>query len=142
MGLFEKIFPKKYRYPIGAERWQTLTSYQAVFHTWRGEIYEFDQVRSAIDTLARNTGKLQIVLTGSAKAKLRNKIKIKPNPYQTWYQFWYRTRTIFEMQNNAIIVPILDDYDQVAGLFPVLPSLCEVVTYRGQEFLPSVFLPG
>lgn len=135
MGLFEKIFPKKYRNPIGAERWQTLTSYQAVFHTWRGEIYEFDQVRSAIDTLARNTGKLQIVLTGSAKAKLRNKIKIKPNPYQTWYQFWYRTRTIFEMQNNAIIVPILDDYDQVAGLFPVLPSLCEVVSYRGQEFL-------
>lgn len=135
MGLFEKIFPKKYRNPTGSERWQTLTAYQAVFHTWRGEIYEFDQVRSAIDTLARNTGKLQVVMSGTAKNKLRNKLKVKPNPYQTWYQFWYRTRTIYEMQNNAIIVPILDEYDQVAGLFPVLPSLCEVVTYRGQEFL-------
>lgn len=135
MGLFEKLFPKKYREPISAQRWETLTAYKAVFHTWRGEIYEFDQVRSAIDTLARHTGKLQTEMTGTAKAKLRNKIKIKPNPYQTWYQFWYRTRTIFEMQNNAIIVPILDEFDQVAGLFPVLPSSCEVVSFRGQEYL-------
>lgn len=135
MGLIEKIFPKKYRTPISADRWETLTAYKAVFHSWRGEIYEFDQVRSAIDTLARNTGKLRIDMTGTAKAKLRNKIKIKPNPFQTWYQFWYRARTIYEMQNNAIIVPILDDYDEIMGLFPVLPSMCEVVSFRGHEYL-------
>lgn len=139
MGLFEKLFPQKYRNPIGAERWETLTAYKSVFHTWRGEIYEFDQVRSAIDTLARNTGKLRIELTGTAKGKVRNKLKIRPNPYQTWYQFWYRTRTIFEMQNNAIIVPILDNTDQIDGLFSVLPSMCEVVTYKGTEFLRYTF---
>lgn len=139
MGLFEKLFPQKYRNPIGAERWEPLTAYKSVFHTWRGEIYEFDQVRSAIDTLARNTGKLRIELTGTAKGKVRNKLKIRPNPYQTWYQFWYRTRTIFEMQNNAIIVPILDNTDQIDGLFSVLPSMCEVVTYKGTEFLRYTF---
>ena len=139
MGLFEKLFPKKYRNPVGVERWSPLTAYSAVFHTWRGEIYEFDQVRSAIDTLARNTGKLQIEMTGTAKAKVRTKLKVRPNEYQTWYQFWYRARTIYEMQNNAIIVPILDDTDQIAGLFPVLPSKCEVVTYRGTEYLRYTF---
>lgn len=139
MGLFEKIFPKKYRDPIGVGRWETLTAYSAVFHTWKGEIYEFDQVRSAIDTLARCTGKLQVEMPGTAKGKMRTKLRIRPNEYQTWYQFWYRTRTIFEMQNNAIIVPILDDMDQIVGLFPVLPSSCEVVTYRGQEFLRYKF---
>lgn len=139
MGLFEKLFPKKYRDPHGTERWSPLTAYSAVFHTWQGELYEFDQVRSAIDTLARNTGKLQMEMTGSAKAKMRTKLKVRPNEYQTWFQFWYRTRTIYEMQNNAIIVPILDETDQVSGLFPVLPTSCEVVTYHGTEFLKYTF---
>lgn len=139
MGLLEKLFPKKYREPIRPSRWEPLTAYSAVFKTWRGEIYEFDQVRSAIDTLARNTGKLRIEMSGTAKGKMRTRLKVKPNYYQTWYQFWYRTRTIYEMQNNAIIVPILDDLDQITGLFPVLPSLCEVVTYKGKEYLRYKF---
>lgn len=140
MGLLDKIFPKKYQKPIQAEKWQPLTAYKAAFTTWRGEIYEFDQVRSAIDTLARNTGKLKIDLSGTAKGKMRTKLKVRPNPYQTWYQFWYRTRTIFEMQNNAIIVPILDEYDAISGLFPVLPSSCEVVqTKTGREYLRYTF---
>lgn len=139
MGLLEKLFPKKYRDPIVASRWEPLTAYSAVFKTWRGEIYEFDQVRSAIDTLARNTGKLRIDMQGTAKGKMRTKLKIRPNEYQSWYQFWYRTRTIFEMQNNAIIIPILDDMDQIVGLFPVLPSACEVVTYKGREYLRYKF---
>lgn len=140
MGLLDKIFPQKYRTPIQAEKWQPLTAYRAAFTSWRGEIYEFDQVRSAIDTLARNTGKLQIEMPGSAKGKARTKLKIRPNEYQTWYQFWYRARTIYEMQNNAIIVPILDEYDQISGLFPVLPSSCEVVmTKNGTEYLRYTF---
>jgi hypothetical protein len=78
-------------------------------------------------------------MTGSAKRELRTVLKTQPNPYQTWYQFLYRTRTIWEMQNNAIIVPILDDYDRVTGLFPVLPSECEVVEYKGTEYLRGRF---
>lgn len=139
MGLFEKLFPKKSRFPVGTSRWETLTAYKAAFTTWRGEIYEFDQVRSAIDCLARNTAKLKPEMTGSAKRNLRTILKSQPNPYQTWYQFLYRTRTIWEMQNNAIIIPILDEYDEVVGIFPVLPSECEVVEYKGTEFLRYKF---
>ena len=139
MGLFEKLFPKKNRFPVGSSRWETLTAYKAAFTTWRGEIYEFDQVRSAIDCLARNTAKLKPELTGSAKRNLRTVLKSQPNPYQTWSQFLYRTRTIWEMQNNVIIVPILDDYDETTGIFPVLPSECEVVEYKGTEYLRYKF---
>ena len=135
MGLFEKLFPKKTTANIPFERWETLTAYKAAFTTWRGEIYEFDQVRSAIDCLARNTAKLRPEMTGKAKRTLRTAIKSQPNPYQTWYQFLYRTRTIWEMQNNAIIVPILDEYDQTVGMFSALPSECEVVSYKGTEYL-------
>ena len=139
MGLFEKLFPKKYRNPLAMERWESLTAYSTAFRSWKGELYEFDQVRAAIDTLSRNTSKLRVEITGTAKGKMRTKLKNKPNPYQTWSQFWYRTRTIFEMQNNAVIVPILDDTDSVVGLFPVLPSLCEVVSYKGTEYLRYTF---
>ena len=135
MGLFEKLFPKKTTANIPFERWETLTAYKAAFTTWRGEIYEFDQVRSAIDCLARNTAKLRPEMKGTAKRALRTAIKSQPNPYQTWYQFLYRTRTIWEMQNNAIIVPILDEYDQTVGMFSALPSECEVVSYKGTEYL-------
>ena len=135
MGLFEKLFPKKTTANIPFERWETLTAYKAAFTTWRGEIYEFDQVRSAIDCLARNTAKLRPEMTGTAKRALRTAIKSQPNQYQTWYQFLYRTRTIWEMQNNAIIVPILDEYDQTVGMFSALPSECEVVEYKGTEYL-------
>lgn len=139
MGLFEKLFPKKNRFPVGTSRWETLTAYKSAFTTWRGEIYEFDQVRAAIDCLARNTAKLRPEMTGTAKRNLRTVLKSQPNPYQTWYQFLYRTRTIWEMQNNAIIVPILDEYDEVTGIFPVLPSECEVVEYRGTEYIRYTF---
>ena len=136
MGLFEKLFPtKKVTANLPFEKWETLTAYKAAFTTWRGEIYEFDQVRSAIDCLARNSGKLRPEMTGTANRKLRTAIKSQPNPYQTWYQFLYRTRTIWEMQNNAIIVPVLDEYDQTVGLFSALPSECEVVSYKGTEYI-------
>ena len=136
MGLFEKLFPaKKVTANLPVEKWETLTAYKAAFTTWRGEIYEFDQVRSAIDCLARNSGKLRPEMTGTANRKLRTAIKSQPNPYQTWYQFLYRTRTIWEMQNNAIIVPVLDEYDQTVGLFSALPSECEVVSYKGTEYI-------
>lgn len=134
MGLFEKIFPKKNQALVGS-RWEPLTAYTAAFSAWGGDIYESELVRSAIDCLARNSGKLKPEFTGAAKPNLIRRLKNRPNQYQNWFQFIYRTRTIYEIQNNAIIVPMLDEYDQVVGLFPVLPSSCEVVEYRGKEYI-------
>ena len=141
MGLFEKIFPKK-NSSLVASRWEPLTAYTAAFTSWRGEIYESELVRSAIDCLARNSAKLRPTFSGAAKPNLIRYIKNKPNQYQTWYQFLYRARTIYEMQNNAIIVPTLDEYGQINGIFPVLPSSCEVVEYKGTEYIRYHFSNG
>ena len=142
MGLFEKIFPKKAQQNFVGSRWEPLTAYAAKFNTWGGDIYESELVRSAIDCLARNSAKLRPEFSGSAKQKLIRQLKNRPNQYETWYQFLYRLRTIYEIQNNAIIVPMLDEYDEVVGIFPVLPSSCEVVEYRGVEFLRYRFSNG
>lgn len=141
MGLFDVLFPKKKKV-VETNFWKTLTAYQAAFTNWNGELYESELVRSAIDAIARNTAKLKVEFSGSAKNKLKTILKNRPNDFQSWYQFLYRTVTILEMQNNAFIVPIFDEYDDIVGIFPVLPSSCELVESRGTVFLRYRFSNG
>ena len=141
MGLFDILFPKKKRL-VEQNFWQTLTAYRAAFTTWNGQLYESELVRSAIDGIARNTAKLAVEFTGSAKSKLKTRLKNRPNDFQSWYQFLYRTVTILEMQNNVFILPIVDQFDETIGLFPVLPSSCELVESRGTLYLRYRFSNG
>ena len=142
MGLFDILFPKK-KQLYEQSFWQTLTAYRAAFTTWNGQLYESELVRSAIDAIARNTAKLAVDFTGSAKSKLKTRLKNRPNDFQSWYQFLYRTVTILEMQNNAFILPIVDEYDETIGLFTVLPSSCELVqNSRGTLYLRYRFSSG
>lgn len=143
MGLFQKIFKR----PSGgggesAGRFETLTAYTPVFTTWSGEIYESELVRSAIDARARHISKLEVELVGPAKPKLHTKFRQGPNEWQTWSQFLYRLSTILDMQNTAFVVPILGEYGEINGIFPVLPSKCEVVQYGGEPWLRYTFSNG
>ena len=114
---------------------QTLTAYAPIFTSFNGSIYESQLVRSAIHAKAKHISKLQIEVLGSAKPKLTTKLKTSPNEFQTWGQFMYRLSTILDMQNTAFIVPILDRYEEISGIYPILPSMCEIVEYGGQPWL-------
>lgn len=141
-GLFEKIFrPRAANVP---ERgyWQTLTAYAPCFTTREGSAYESALVRSAIDVRARHISKLKIVTQGSAQTALQRQIRSRPNSFQTWSQFLYRLSTILDMQNNAIIVPVLDDYGRTTGYYPILPSHTEIVNVAGEPFLRYTFTGG
>ena len=46
------------------------------------------------------------------------------------------------MQNNAFIVPVYSEFGEVTGVFPVLPSSCEIVQYSGQPWLRYTFRNG
>lgn len=144
MGLFDKLFGKsKARVPNSSGFWKTLTAYQPHFTSWNGELYESELVRAAIDCLARASAKMQPTVTGSANPKMRSRMRSGPNPFQTWGQFIYRTRTILEMQNNAFIVPVYDDLGELPlGFFPVLPSQCEVLDVQGEPVLKFRFQNG
>lgn len=141
-GLFEKIFrPRAANVP---ERgyWQTLTAYAPCFTTREGSAYESALVRSAIDARARHISKLKIVTQGSAQTALQRQIRGRPNSFQTWSQFLYRLSTILDMQNNAIIVPVLDDFGRTTGYYPILPSRTEIVNVGGEPFLRYTFTGG
>ena len=128
MGLFESIFGSKKTETIKADSYfKTLTAYSPVFHSWNGSLYESELVRSAIDARARHIAKLKVEVIGSARPTLATRLKAKPNSFQTWYQFMYRLSTILDMHNTAFIVPVVDKYGDTIGMFPVLPTKCEIL---------------
>ena len=135
MGLFERIFGSRKERINASQTFQLLNGYKPVFHTWGGEIYESELVRAAIDARARHISKLSVETFGSARQDLQGKLKLGPNEWQTWSQFLYRVSTILDVQNNAIIVPVIDPYGLTTGIVPVLPHEAELVEYKGRPYI-------
>ena len=142
MGLFDKIFGRRPKQADTLEAFRTLTAYQPAFTSFGGEIYESELVRAAIHALATHSSKLDVSISGGAKPKLQTQMRKAPNGWQTWSQFLYRLRTILEVQCTAFVVPVLDDYGSVVGIFPVLPSRCELKEWRGVPYLCYTFQTG
>lgn len=140
MGLIEKIFRRPR--DVSGGFFKTMTAYSPVFTSWSGALYESELVRSAVDARARHISKLQVTVEGSAKPKLRTALKAGPNSWQTWSQFLYRASTILDMQNNVFVVPVLDDYGQAVGMFPILPSRCELIEHTGELWIRYQFQNG
>ena len=144
MGLFDKLFKKQNvevaRYNDGY--FQTLTAYRPHFSSWNGRIYESALVRSAIDARARHISKLKVEIIGTAKPALQTKLKLRPNSWQTWSQFLYRTSTILDMHNTAVVVPVFDEFMYVVGYYTVLPRRCEVIQFNGEPWLRYEFRHG
>lgn len=143
MGLFDFLF-KKAPEPDGKYEGiiRMLTGYEPRFTSWNGSIYESDLIRASIHTLATHTSKLKVETFGSARPALQNKLKHGPNQFQTWSQFQYRLRTIFEIHNTAFIVPVYDEYGEPSGVFTPLPTRCEAVQYNGVPYLRYEFSSG
>ena len=126
MGLIEKIFGKRKPQGQPLTTMETFTAYAPVFTSWGGQIYESALVREAIYAKARHIMKLKFDMRGSAKRSLYNAVKVRPNPWSTWPDFLERCNNIYETQNNLIIVPVLDEFGETKGFWPVFPSGCEV----------------
>lgn len=142
MGLFNKIFkrPEPGGQPQGF--FQSLTAYTPAFTSWGGQLYESELIRAAIHARASHISKLQVQVHGSAKPRLQTRLRTAPNEWQTWGQFLYRLSTILDVNNTAFIVPVMDDYMDVTGIFPVLTSKCEIIQYDGEPWLRYQFQTG
>lgn len=148
MSLFDKIFrPQEAKKSEDALReaksfFQTLTAYAPVFTNWGGAIYESEIVRAAIDARARHMSKLKVETVGTANPSLQSKLQQGPNQWQTWSQFLYRVSTILDINNTAFIVPVFDERMIITGMFPILPSACELVEYNDELWLRYQFRTG
>ena len=146
MGLFEKIFrpsvPEREAIKGAEGTFAALSVYRPVFTNWHGAIYESELVRAAIDAKARHISKLQVNIQGTAKPALSAKLRLQPNDWQTWSQFFYRVSTILDVTNTCFIVPVLDKDLSTVGYYPVLPERCDIVSYKGEPWLRYKFSHG
>ena len=143
MALFDFLF-KKAPEPKGEYEGiiKLLSGYEPRFTSWNGSIYESDLIRACIHALATHTSKLKLELHGAARPALQNKLKHGPNQFQTWSQFEYRLRTIYEIHNTAFICPVYDQYGEPSGIWTPVPHRCEIVNYGGVPYLRYEFSHG
>lgn len=139
MGLIEKLFPGRTAAVKQAATYFETLNYTPVFRSWRGAMYEQELVRSAIDALARHTSKLEFTVQGTARPALQNKLRHGPNEYQSWSQFLYQARTIYEIDTTLFIVPVMDKYGEVTGIYPVTPQKAEIREYQGKIYVHYQF---
>lgn len=142
MGLFQKLFPGKTAAVKQAATYFETLNYTPVFRNWRGAMYEQELVRSAIDALARHSSKLAFTVQGTAKPALRNKLSHGPNEYQSWSQFLYQARTIYEVDTTLFIVPVYDRYGEISGIYPIAPKEAEIEEYKGKPYVKYRFRHG
>jgi len=143
MGLFKDLLGRQPK-PRGKYEgdYSLMTGYAPVFTRFGGGIYESQLVRSAINARATHISKLAVEISGSAKPALRNKLKHGPNKYQTWGQFLYRLSTILDVHNTAFMVPVLDEFGEMSGIYAPLPSRVTLKQYGGVPYLSYEFSNG
>lgn len=132
MSFLDRLFGRdKPDYMTADQVFQLFTAYRPVWTNWSGKIYESELVRAAVDAKARHVSKLKVDFMGAARPALKTKMAVRPNNFQSWSQFLYRTSTILDMQNTCFIAPMLDRYGEIQGYTTLLPSMCEIREYDG-----------
>ena len=123
-------------------RYQMFQAYQPVFRTRSGEIYESQLVRQSLHAHARHAMKLKPVFQGSTAERLGRQLETGPNEYQSWPDFLERCENIYQAQNNLFISPLLDEFGQIAGYWPLFPTESEVREREGIAYLLFTFANG
>lgn len=128
MGFFEKLLSKRKPDLIRArETFALIDGYTPVFKTFEGEIYESDLIRGSLDAHARHDAKLKLESNGTAAKSMRNKLMIRPNPWQTWPKFLYQCGTVLYTKNNLFLVPVFDEFGETDGIQCIVPNRFELV---------------
>ena len=139
MGLFNLLFKKPITQTKGY--FKMLDGYTPIYTNYRGGLYEMLQTKAVINTIATDCGK-SIPELAKRNAKLEYMLKHRPNPFMTTSQFIERVVTNYLCDNNAFIIPILDEYERVIGLFPIAYTQAEAKEYNGELYLEYSFPTG
>ena len=132
MGLFEKIFGRRLRPSVKADGFfKMLNGYTPTFRSWDGKLYESELARAVIHAKAVHVSKLSISVSGAGNPILQTRLQYGPNAWQTWGQFLYRLSTILDMQNNAFIVPVLDELPDSFRFYRAAARLNSTTASRG-----------
>jgi hypothetical protein len=142
MGAFDKLFGKfKVKQQLGGY-FTMLDGYTPVFTTYDGGVYEMELTRASIHTFANHCSKLKPNVTGADQRGIKDLLDCMPNIFHTCPQFVYKAATIYDAKNTCFIVPVVDNFDRLAGYYPVAPDNTELREMNGEPFLVYTFGNG
>jgi HK97 family phage portal protein len=146
-SLFDRIFGRQTT-PNAMQSLRMMNEFTPTF-TMLNDAYDSDVVRSAVDAIARNAGKLKPKhirrMNGAVtptNSNLEYLLSVRPNPYMDGYSFLYKVVTQLYMQNNSYIFIDWSDNGQVKAFYPVNAHQVEFVEAQGQIFVKFRFLGG
>lgn len=141
-SLFDAVFHRPQMQAINGY-FSTFTAYAPSFTTWQGGLYEAELTRSIIESGADHASKLKPEVSGSAQPVAVRALAQQPNPWMTTPQFIKRVWTMLQVNDTALIVPMLsDDGATIAGYYPVLPGQCTAYDVDGALWLMLTFPTG
>lgn len=123
------------------EYFQMLNGYTPVYTNYNGSIYEMLQTKAIINTIATDCGKA-IPQLAKHNEKLRYILQHEPNCFMSTSSFIERIVTSYLCDNNSFIIPILDDYDRIVGLFPIQYNNASLKSFNGVPYLEYTFGNG
>ena len=111
-----------------------ISTYQPVYSTFAGGIYEMELTRAAIHCFATHCSKLKPEVIGNAAPALGRVLQYKPNPLMDTRKYLYRLATAYMTDNNAVIAPLIE-YDEIKGFYPLAVGNMELIDYAGQPYV-------
>jgi len=132
-NLFKNIFKTDKSKILGVSM-EMLNSYNAVFTSFDGRIYDNETVRGCIDAIARNGAKLNPKrLKRDAEGNINyiedrflRLLATRPNEFMSSYDFYYKVISQLYLNNNAFIYIERDGEGNLVNLFPLNYSQIEI----------------
>lgn len=141
-SLFDAVFHRPQMQAVNGY-FSTFTAYAPSFTTWQGGLYEAELTRSIIESGADHASKLKPEVSGSAQQVAARALAHQPNPWMTTPQFIKRVWTMLQVNDTALIVPMLsDDGATITGYYPILPGQCTAYDVDGVLWLMLTFPTG
>lgn len=137
MGFLDKLLGNKDEKKLEAIRQELkmINGYTPAFKTHEGGLFELDLTRSIITNFARHCSKLKPECKGKNNTMLNRLLQNNPNPYMTTPVFLQTIAAIYETYNNVFLIPLYDPLDNINGVYPISPEICEVKEYDESLYL-------
>lgn len=147
-SLFSRIFgnDKDTTPPETATSFQILDKYKSVFTKYDGKFEDDIDIRTCVDTIARNAAKMHPKHIRDVKGKfeivddnLYRLVSKKPNELQNAFQFYYQVVSDLELYNNAYIYVQKDENLKVTGLYPLSFKTIKLYEYKDRLYIQFKF---
>lgn len=147
-SLFSRIFgnDKDTQAPATATTIKILDSNKSVFTKYNGRFEDDIDIRTCVDTIARNAAKMHPKHIRDSKGNfeivndnLYRLLSKQPNELQNAFQFYYQVVSDLELYNNAYIYIQRDENYKVTGLYPLSYRTIKLYEYQDRLYIQFKF---